>query len=140
MENKRSDGKSSALKVLKWLFLIFLILFTLFVILFGINMYDMQSNIISEIVKCIDSGEFNKIGNIDRKGIVVNHHFLFYSFIISACSLTTIIIFLCISLRKTQKKLKVNFSDRCSCSQTAGERPEKGRRKRDGADLLRFLA
>jgi len=86
MENKRSDGKSSALKVLKWLFLIFLILFTLFVILFGINMYDMQTNIISEIVKCIDSGEFNKIGNIDKRGslLIIIFYFILSLFLLAA--------------------------------------------------------
>lgn len=107
MENKRSNAKVLALKVLKWSFLIFLILVTSFAILFGIDMHAMQSTIISEIVQCIDTGELNKIGSVDRKGIVVNHYFLFYSFIISVCCLITIIIFLYISLRITKRKLEL---------------------------------
>jgi len=59
-------------------------------------MHAMQSTIISEIVQCIDTGEFNKIGSVDRKG--------------SVCSLITIIIFLCISLRITQKKLELKHN------------------------------
>jgi len=110
MENKRSNAEVSGLKILKWAFLIFLIFVTLFAILFGSGVHDMQSRLISEIVQCIDSGEFNKIGNIDRKGIAVNHHFLFYSFMISVCSLITIIIFLCISLRITKKKLELKHN------------------------------
>ena len=75
MENNRSKKK-----VLKWSFLIFLILVASFAILFGINMHAMQSAIISEIIQYIDTGELNKIGSVDRKGIVINHYFLFYSF------------------------------------------------------------
>ena len=107
MENKQSNGIVSGLVILKWAFLIFLILVTFWFILFGIGVYDMLSRMMSEIIQCIDSGDFNKIGSIDRKGIAVNHHFLFYSFMISVCSLTAIIIILCISLRITKKKLKL---------------------------------
>ena len=107
MENKQSNVIVSGLTILKWAFLIFLIFVTFLAILFGIGVYDMLSRMMSEIIQCIDSGDFNKIGNIDRKGIAVNHHFLFYSFMISVCSLTAIIIILCISLRITKKKLKL---------------------------------
>ena len=105
MESKQSNAKVLALKVLKWSFLIFLILVASFSILFGIDMHAMQSVIISEIVQYIDTGELSKIGSVDRKGIVVNHYFLFYSFIISVCCLILIIIFLFISLRITKIKL-----------------------------------
>ena len=110
MENGGSNAKVSGLKILKWAFFVFLISVTLLAISFGSSMHDMQSRLISEIVQCIDSGEFEKIGSIDRKGIAVNHHFLFYSFMISVCSLITIIIFLCISLRIAQKKLELKYN------------------------------
>lgn len=110
MENNSSKKKVFALKVLKWFFLIFLILVASFAILFGINMHYMQSAIISEIIQYIDIGELNKIGSIDRKGIVVNHYFLFYSFIISVCCLITIIIFLCISWRINKRKLEQKYN------------------------------
>ena len=77
MRNKRSNTKVLALKVFKWSFLIFLLLVASFAILFGINMHNMQSAIISEIIQYIDTGEFNKIGSVDRKGIVINHYFLY---------------------------------------------------------------
>ena len=105
MENNRSKKK-----VLKWSFLIFLILVASFAILFGIDMHAMQSAIISEIIQYIDTGELNKIGSVDRKGIVVNHYFLFYSFILSVCCLITIIIFLCISLQITKRKLEQKYN------------------------------
>jgi len=110
MENEQSNAKVSGLKLLKWVFLVFLIFITLVAILFGSSMHDMQTRLNSEIIQYIDSGEFDKIGSIDRKGIAVNHHFLFYSFMISVCSLIAIIIFLCISLRITKKKLKLLYN------------------------------
>ena len=109
MENNRSKKKVLALKALKWSFLIFLILVASFTILFGINMHAMQSTIISEIIQYIDTGELNKI-SVDRKGIVVNHYFLFYSLIISICCLITIIIFLSISLRIAKRELEQKYN------------------------------
>lgn len=107
MQNKQSNAEVSGLKILKWSFLIFFIFVALFTILYGILMHANQKSIISEIIDCMDNGEFYKICSIDRKGIVLNHFFLFYSFIISVCSLTAIIIFLCISLRITKKRLEL---------------------------------
>ena len=109
MDKKRSDEMILALKILKWSFLILLILIGSFAILFGISMHEMQSALISEIIQYIDAGEFSKIGNIDRKGIAINHHFIFYSWMISMGCLITIILFLYISLRKTKRKLEKKY-------------------------------
>ena len=106
MDKKRSDEMILALKILKWSFLILLILVGSFAILFGISMHEMQSALISEIIQYIDTGELNKIGSIDRKGIAINHHLIFYSFIISVCCLIMIIIFLYVSLLSAKRKLK----------------------------------
>jgi hypothetical protein len=110
MEDKRSNAEVSGLKILKWAFLVFFIIVTSFAILYGIHMHAMQKSIISEIVKCMDPDEFYKTFSIDRKGIVLNHYFLFYSFIISVCGLIAIIIFLSISLRITKKKLELKHN------------------------------
>jgi len=104
MEKKQSDGMISGLKILRWLFLILLIFVFSFLILFVIGVHGMQSALISEIIQYIDAGEFSKIGSIDRKGIAINHHLLFYSFIISVCCLTMIIIFLSVSLLNAKRK------------------------------------
>jgi hypothetical protein len=95
------------LKFLKWLFIILLIAVFLFLFLFVIGVHGMQSRLISEIVQHIDSGEFNKIGSIDRKGIAINHSLIFWSFIISICCLITIIIFLSVSLLCAKRKIKL---------------------------------
>ena len=124
MENKQSNAEVSGLTILKWVFLIFLIFVTLFAILYGIHMHAMQKSIISEIVKCMDPDEFYKTLRIDRKGIVLNHYFLFYSFIISVCSLITIIIFLCISLRITQKKLELRYNQALARADVKGNAAE----------------
>jgi hypothetical protein len=105
MENKGPDTKASLLKVLRGLILIVLIFSCGFFVLFGISVHQMQSDLIIEIMRYIDTGEFSKIGNIDRKGIAINHHLIFYSFMISLCSLMGIILWLVMSLRKTKRKL-----------------------------------
>ena len=105
MENKGPDTKASLLKVLRWLILLVLIFSCGFFVLFGISVHQMQSDLIIEIVRYIDSGEFSKIGNIDRKGIAINHHLIFYSFMISLCSLMGIILWLYFSLRIAKRKL-----------------------------------
>jgi hypothetical protein len=110
MDKKRSDGMILTLKILKWSFLILLIFVGLFAILFGISMHKMQSALISEIIQYIDMDELNKIGSIDRKGIAINHHFIFYSFIISVSCLIMIIIFLCVSLLSAKKRLKFKYN------------------------------
>ena len=110
MDKKRSDEMILALKILKWSFLILLILVGSFAILFGISMHEMQSALISEIIQYIDTGELSKIGSIDRKGIAINHHFIFYSFIISICCLIMIIIFLYVSLLSAKKKLELKYN------------------------------
>lgn len=107
MKKKRSDEMILALKILKWSFLIILILVFTFLILFVISVHGMQSALISEIVQYIDTGELSKIGNIDRKGIAINHVLIFWSFIISICCLIMIIIFLYVSLLSVKRKLKV---------------------------------
>jgi len=110
MYKKRSNGKKLALKFLKWSFLILLILVGSFAILYGISMHDMQSRQISEIKKYIDTGEIGEIAFVVRKGMVLTHHFLFYSFIISVCCLIMIIIFLSISLLIAKRKLKLTYN------------------------------
>ena len=112
MENKRSNTNVFMLKVLKWSFLLLLILVCSFAILFGISVHEMQSALISEIIQYIDAGEFSKIGSIDRKGIAINHHFIFYSSIISVCCLIAIILFLYISLRITKRELEQKYNQR----------------------------
>ena len=113
MEKKRSDETISGLKILKWLFLILLIFVFSFLILFVIGVHGMQSALISEIIQYIDTGEFSKIGSIDRKGITINHLLIFWSFIISICCLIMIIIFLYVSLLSAKRKLnfKSNQTD-----------------------------
>jgi len=69
MRIKRQNTNVIMLKVLKWLFLILLILVCSFAILFGTRVHKMQSALISEIIQYIDAGDFSKIGGIDRKGI-----------------------------------------------------------------------
>ena len=110
MDKKRSNGKKLALKFLKWSFLILLILVGSFAILYGISMHDMQSRQISEIKKYIDTGEIGEIDRLVRKGMVLTHYFLFYSFIISIFCLTMIIIFLYISLLIAKRKLELKNS------------------------------
>jgi uncharacterized membrane protein len=83
----------------------------MFLILFVIGVHGMQSRLISEIVQIIDSGEFNRIGSIDRKGIAINHSLIFWSFIISICCLITIIIFLFISLLSAKRKIKLKSNN-----------------------------
>ena len=97
------------MKILKWAFLILLILVSSFAILFGTSVHTMQSSLISEIVQYIDNDELLKIGSIDRKGIAINHHLIFYSFIISVCCLMMIIIFLSFSLLSAKKRLKSTY-------------------------------
>ena len=93
MDNDRSTVIKSALKFLKWSFLIVLILVGSFAIFYGITMHDMQSSQISEIKKYIDTGEISEIDRVVSKGMVLTQYFLFYSFIISVCCLIMIIIF-----------------------------------------------
>jgi len=107
MKKKRSEGMIIWLKFLKWLFIILLLAVFLFLILFVIGVHGMQYRLISEIVQIIDSGEFNKIGSIDRKGIAINHSLIVWSFIISICCLITIIIFLSVSLLSAKRKIKL---------------------------------
>jgi hypothetical protein len=95
-----------ALKVLKWLFLISVILIGAFTFVFGLSVHEMQSDLISEIVKYIDANEFEKMGTIDRKGIAINHHLIFQSFITVICCLVVIIIFLVVSLIRAKRQLK----------------------------------
>ena len=99
-----------ALKFLKWSFLILLILVGSFAIFYGITMHNMQTNQISEIRKYIDTGEISKIDHIVRKDMILTQHFLFYSFIISVCCLIMIIIFLCISLLISKRKLELKYN------------------------------
>jgi ethanolamine utilization protein EutP (predicted NTPase) len=95
-----------ALNILKWLLLIVLIIIALFFIAFGTSVHQMQSALISEIVQYIDANEFEKMGTIDRKGIAINHHFIFQSLITVICCLVVIIIFLGVSLIRAKRQLK----------------------------------
>ena len=106
MDKKRSEVKIIVLRILKWSFLILVILVGLFAIFYGISMHNMQAGQISEILKYIDTGEINEIDRVVRKNMVLTHHFLFYSFMISVCSLIMIIVYLYISLLITRKKLE----------------------------------
>ena len=110
MDNNRSTVIKSALKFLKWSFLIVLILVGSFAIFYGITMHDMQSSQISEIKKYIDTGEISEIDRVVRKGMVLTQYFLFYSFIISVCCLIMIIIFLYISLLIAKRKLELKYN------------------------------
>ena len=110
MDNDRSTVIKSALKFLKWSFLIVLILVGSFAIFYGITMHDMQSSQISEIKKYIDTGEISEIDRVVRKGMVLTQYFLFYSFIISVCCLIMIIIFLYISLLIAKRKLELKYN------------------------------
>ena len=110
MEKKLSDEMIFALKILKWSFLVLLILVALFAILFGTSVHKMQSALISQIIQYIDSGELLKIGSIDIKGIIINHQFIFLSFMISACCLVMIIILLSVSLLRAKKRLKYKYN------------------------------
>ena len=110
MDKKRSNVITLVLNFLKWSFLILLILVGSFAIFYGITMHDMQSSQISEIKKYIDTGEISEIDHVVRKGMVLTHHFLFYSFMISVCCLIMIIIFLYISLLIAKRKLELKYN------------------------------
>ncbi|MBW2409090.1 MAG: hypothetical protein JRF72_04775 [Deltaproteobacteria bacterium] len=107
MDKKRSEVKIIALKTLKWSFLILVILVGSFALVYGVSMHNMQARQISEVLKYLDTGEINEIDRIVRKNMVLTHHFLFYSFMVSVCCLTTIIIFLYISLLMARRKIEL---------------------------------
>ena len=93
MENEGSTATVSALKFLKWSFLIALILVCSFAILYGINMHFMQASQIKEISRCIDTGEMGRAIHLANKDMIITQGFLFLSFIISVFCLILIIIF-----------------------------------------------
>jgi hypothetical protein len=102
--------KVSALKFLKWLCLILLILVGSFAVFYGINMHDMQMNQISKISKYLDAGEMDKIYHLAKKDMILTQGLLFLSFIISVCCLIMIIIFLYISFFIAKRKLELKYN------------------------------
>ena len=110
MDKKRSEVKIIGLRILKWSFLILAILVGSFAFFYGVSMHNMQAVQIAEVLKYIDTGDINEIDRVVRKNMVLTHHFLFYSFMVSVCALTWIVIILYFSLLNARSKIKLQFS------------------------------
>ncbi len=110
MDNKRSTIILFALKFLKWLFLIVLILVGSFAIFYGIDMHYMQMDQISKISTYVDSGEIDKLNHLVHKNMVLTQGVFFFCFIISVLCLILIIIFMSTSFLIDKRKLKLKYN------------------------------
>ena len=103
MDKRQTTPKKALLKFLKWFFFATLILVALLAILNGFNMLDMQSKQIATMLTSFETGDIREVERLVKKHVIITHQVLFNAFVISVCSLVSIIIFLFITSHKTKK-------------------------------------